>query len=830
MLSPPMSPPMPPQSPRQSGNRPGGHGHRRGGSEFVGGNIRSGEAITASISPTKSESGFASPTFPPKGPPAGRRGHAHRRSAALSGVDLSAILQPNTVPRGSSAPTSPADFDKKTRPFFDPADEPLKLDTVVPPAPVAEKTPTEENKPPTKSSQNSPSKPPTRARVGFSDTLEFIPRPLSLVSSDTSSTITVRPGHSVSGSISSVVSTHNQAITEREGSMLGVSPRKKTESRPRTAEAVMERTQEAPSLEQTPSPRRRNSIPHLSSSASEPSDAANPSPTKTPKRWSFFGLEPFTGSTSPKGSRPVSPSSSDTPTNVETANGPSEEQPSDCHHLPDFAAVLRQGGKKKKQRRVRAWAGSILTRRSKTRTQKDKAAVRRSQTPPPALPSHQNDLLSPDLPPERSTTPPAPTLLITESTTPPGTFSGLPPKRAPVDEDMSYPVIDLDAALGPFNTPLPHNPEWEAAMRAGMPHKRQLHSAAGLRGFSGPGMHYHRRAESAPEMVPFEAGRFGLHRLGSSSTMADVFEEDEEDEATAESGDAAVTSSNSSDVGTSSDLPTPVATTADETSTAPGSVQHSKPCSIRSLKTDGEPDDSRLRQPSAISVRSQQSASSLQDEIIPEEEPAPCPQAVVFPDSAAPSPRHVMAKDLAPVDVSLKLPPPSIISVSPYAASHSSAFPSPRSPLSCDTQHASTAPTSTAPSSYTDENNFQSLLLGEPGPELRISVDIPSLTSSNSTMTRESAGVPPLQPFSRIPFQPTERPSSVTSAAFSRRRSSLASLSRLISSSHGERSKLSMEVPADAGSVGKEKVSRAKRLSRMMQFWKPKEASNSSNV
>ncbi|RAL66816.1 hypothetical protein DID88_007599 [Monilinia fructigena] len=59
--------------------------------------------------------------------------------------------------------------------------------------------------------------------------------------------------------------------------------------------------------------------------------------------------------------------------------------------------------------------------------------------------------------------------------------------------------------------------------------QRRMHSAAGMGGFIGPGMHYHRRAESAPEMVPFE-NRFGIHRLGSSSTMADVFEEDEEDD------------------------------------------------------------------------------------------------------------------------------------------------------------------------------------------------------------------------------------------------------------------------------------------------------------
>jgi hypothetical protein len=35
-------------------------------------------------------------------------------------------------------------------------------------------------------------------------------------------------------------------------------------------------------------------------------------------------------------------------------------------------------------------------------------------------------------------------------------------------------------------------------------------------------MHYHRRAESAPEMVAFDLVHFGLQRLASSSTMADV--------------------------------------------------------------------------------------------------------------------------------------------------------------------------------------------------------------------------------------------------------------------------------------------------------------------
>ncbi len=149
----------------------------------------------------------------------------------------------------------------------------------------------------------------------------------------------------------------------------------------------------------------------------------------------------------------------------------------------------------------------------------------------------------------------------------------------------------------------------------------------------------------------------------------------------------------------------------------------------------------------------------------------------------------------------------------------SSAFPSPRSPMSYDAHRISTAPSSIT------EDNFHSLLLGEPGPEVRISVDdIPSLTSSNSTMTRESIFAH--NPQARFPpLNEQQRPASFTSTAFGRRRSSLASLSRLISTSHGERSKLSMEVPMDSEPEKKERISKAKRFSRMVQFWKPRDRS-----
>jgi hypothetical protein len=466
---------------------------------------------------------------------------------------------------------------------------------------------------------------------------------------------------------------------------------------------------------------------------------------------------------------------------------------------------------------VKTWAGSILTRRAKAR-----GKVKTDDGPSGSANGKDGEDEDEDPATPSHTDIPIPIIAEPSGGSEDGLTSddGSADSKPPNNPDGSYPVIDLDAALGPFNTPLPHNPEWEAAQRAAGNSKRQLHSAQGMKGFSGPGMHYHRRAESAPEMVPFEGAKFGIHRFGSSSTMADVFEEEEEDEDSSSAKTEPSPSNKEGDDSSASDGEvTPpalamVAGTSSEGSISSGARRHSS----ATCEADVIP-------PPIRSIRSERSTNSLQDEVIHEE-----PSETIFwqsnvfsnspPSSSTPSPRRVLAaRDLAPVEISpLQLPTMSHVPVSPYSMSHGSSFPSPRSPISIDAQRISTAP-----SSVNDENSFQSLLLGQPGPEVRISVDdIPSLTSSNSTMTRES-GHTPNQYGPHVPFS-SQRPASVSSAAFGRRRSSLASLSRLISSSHGERSKLSMEVSCETESEKKAKTSKAKRLSRMMQFWKSKES------
>lgn len=417
-------------------------------------------------------------------------------------------------------------------------------------------------------------------------------------------------------------------------------------------------------------------------------------------------------------------------------------------------------------------------------------------------------------------------------------------------DDASYPMIDLDAALGPFNTPLTHNPEWDAAQRAAGSHgRRRLHSAQGLKGFAIAGMYYHRRAESAPNLPPFDAGRAGrVHRFGSNSTMADVFEEDEEedeededeedeDEDEAEGGSASDTASEKrvTDEEQAEHRQSPGAPSARE----PGAHQAREARSRGKRQALPVPDSrefdplggssgrgtgSRPRAPEGGGLDDRQQAVFRRGKACRIETSAPT-------EGLFPSPAKTSGAAEVPM---LEAYPTAVeggssgLPISPYSMGHaSSSHPSPRSPMSVDAQRISTAP-----SSVTDEHSFRSLLMGEPGPEVRISADydVPSVTSSTSTMTRDSVVMTDAR--SSQPSLREPRPASVSSSAFGRRRSSLVSLSRLISSAHGERSKLYMEVTLDSEAESKRsrpKGSKTKqRLGRMMHFWKPSKDGSAS--
>lgn len=820
--------------------RPGGH--RRGTSEFIGGDGKSGSGLgLLSTSPTKGDGALPSPTGPPpSGPSAGRRGHAHRRSAALSSHDLSMIVKPSTPahPRAGSAPSSPADQVKPSNPF------PSMTPTAT--APGMQLSPTLESPRASTPEGSPPGKALNRVRVGFSDTLEFIPRPLSLVSSDTSSTVTTQKGHSVTGSLSSIVSSGTSSPSSKEHQSLASSPSspKAADGRPRTAGSVLDGAKElSPALDGTKSPRRQGSNPLL---VDEPLSSSGRPATPKLRKWSFFGHESAGEEASPSRSRPVSASSSaqdlQSAQSVKTEVSPPQinvQAPDDA--MPPIEPTISRrstGSKKhtKKQKKVKSWAGSILSRKPRPRGHKPKAAVRRSLTPPPPASApmvEYNRNIEPSFisASHSDSSLPVTPEIQTDYTT------WKPKKTLPPDDDAMSPIIDLDAALGPFRTPKEFNsfydPQFEASQKTGSS-KRRMHSAAGMGGFIGPGMHYHRRAESAPEMVPFDYPRFGINRLGSSSTMADVFEEDEEDEWEDSKGsdkDSETKVEIESDAGLGIDIKIEEAADV-QTDKAVEEPPMRETTPVAEIRRKGSALSEGSSQQSNHGLRSENSSTSLKDEPIREESST---QVEIADDSLPPRPhshsrapssnsaatppfRARVMKELSPVEVqNLALQPPFLTPTSPFSTTQSS-FPSPRSPFSYDAYRVSTAA-----SSVTDENAFQMLLLGEPGPEVRMSVDdVPSLSSGRSTITKES-----MNPGANNPqFRDGQRSASF-SAAVSRKRSSMASLSRLISSSHGERSKLSIESRPESLMEGekKDKTSKTKRISRLMQFWKPKETS-----
>lgn len=813
-----LSPPITPNTPRTipSPARPAGFGHRRGGSEFVGGRLREGNSIAVmSTSPTKSESGFASPTFQPP-----RRGHRRGISGTISTNDLP-ILTPSSMDtfasaRSGSAPTSPTGMEVSELPALSTHGDTTAMsesNSFAFPLEASEATNDDLTPEPVANGQQQ-QRPATKARVGFSDTLEFIPRPLSLVSSDTSSTMTARPGHVISSSLSSIVppSSPTGRQSPVSTSKSPVSVRDTSESRPSTAGAILERTRYPPAIENMDlSPRRRNSIPALLDAASD----ANGSPgtlgfAKSSKRWSFFGLEALAGSGSPTKRRPTSSCSSESTQKAVSPGSTSDHGSLSASEDTDDADSKRKSSDKKgkKKRKMKGWAGSILPRKAKSQNKRTKLRAKRPATPPaPSVSSDEEEALPTEAEPPESVD--GLTVTIAEPTT----SSQEAPK--PSKEDVSYQMIDLDAALGPFNTPLPHNPEWEAAQRAaGNTGKRRLHSAQGMKGFTGPGMHYHRRAESAPDLPPFNMGRSLLHRFGSSSTMDDVFEEEEEDEDGARLKAASLPDTNAELDG---DTTPPAGSTLGD---APH-IWDGMPQVIRRTSSSISDRD----QSGARSVRTEHSKTSLHEDVIAEEPSAIFAQHVNIVCGSQSSTASIPASpkwassnnESFPLDARpISFTSPATTPVSASSIHNGSPFSSSQTPsVSLDTHYISSAIPYAA-----DEHNFQSLLMGEPGPEVRMSVDydIPSLTSSTSVTTRESFAPNPRIPTARML---ENRPVSVSSA-FGRRRASLVSLSRLISSSHGERSKLSMEVRLDGESEsGKRKASRAKRLTRMVQFWKP---------
>jgi hypothetical protein len=809
-------------------------GHRRRPSEFVGTDQLVTPETTAPCDKRDEPSAAAQP-FPPPGPGVGRipgrRNHAHRRSAAISGVDLNAIAKA-LGPNGGSAPCTPADPNHKSTSDF-PA-RPLSQSGITLGRPTPPESPEIQPVPPVP-----PIPAAIQAEIDMNNQTSHIARPVPVVSHETSDSSTTIKFHQ----------------TEKPLSPQPVTPRAdhKPKPRPKTADpsSMMDFMQMGDdsgvsSIKRSHSAaghsraRKSKSTPHLDSTLS-PDDIISTGHS----RHSF------------------SDDGSDTSGDETTEDSPSKKSTSKS--------------KLKKQKRVRSWAGHILTRtKSKGKGKRHTKPETEEEPPKPRAPTHRppaltrtnseagsvldvdfdNDVVvirtptNPSMPPsalepiqndcqnDGSSPLPAPTL---ETSWKPRSF--YEQDVGPPDNVLSSPIIDLDAALGPFNTP-DMRPVAPGATNNNFSVATQRMYSGGRRGeFVGPEMRYHRRTESAPVMQPFDRSALGAFRLGGPTSAVetpDVFDEEEEDAFLAASQSpkgeraqspklerprfefpsiesaAAFSSSEDDEKSVHSN------DTADTANTtrAPASSISSQNAGLgihrgpKFTPTNEPEEKSAVEQ---VRTASNPFASKPRSpvEILKAEEPA---HKSVGPPSPDISPRFLAIDkrpSTSPIELLPSIPP---FALHPGVSPSDTSFPSPD------------APRSIAASSMTDRNFSSHSYHHLPSAEYPYASveDVPSLTSSASTMTNT------LNRFSAASFFPRGRLSTDRAASFSAagtrrtsqanatKRSSLASLSKLVGGPLSERSKLNQEEkpPGDASDKTKKK---GRRISRLMHFWKVKD-------
>lgn len=780
------------------------------------------------------------PTGPPPGRGPGRRHHAHRRSAAVSGVDLNAIQKAlGSNPAAPSAPTTPGDRTFDTG--HDDIQRPLSYSATSlgrPTPPASPQFPSVSPVPPVPPI-------PSAIQIQHAPTPEDpdIGRPGSAASQEFAQT----------SEATSIQRSNNIQPIEQ----LPVQKRT-SKPRPKTADASLafdlmqsQNTSDAAAIKRSKSTghsRSRKSVSarHLTAHAHNDTGIDDAHSTDTSR-----------------------PSLSDD--GSEYASDTEDE-------VDETGATKKSRSKKKKQKRVRAWAGSLLgrskgKRHAKPETEKSESPERKEKKTlrPPALTRTNSDVGSfmevdfdnDDVVVLRTPTnteapvsaeerdediPPVPTVSL-ENAWKPRSFY----EQTAQDEVLSSPIIDLDAALGPFNTP-DHRPAKGNLSKFSVATQRMY--SGGRRGeFVGPEMRYHRRAESAPIMQPFDRSALGPARLGGATGVetSDVFYEEEEDaflaanpssprNELATSQIAAAFSStseedNNESKSVKSDDTGDTLTRAPEATPEPVPASMSEPVAEPLSEPAVEsPPKPRTPQHRGLGIQATEEAEALPPAFAPAEQrprqalhnpnpfgrPPRSPVEILRSEESvakAPGPPSpdvspgFLAVDKRPAtsphELQPNIPP---LSLSAGVSPSDSSFPSPDAPRLFNDRYFSSHSYHHLPSEYYNHASVE---------------DVPSLTSSASTMTntmnRFSASFFPRARLS------TDRAASFsaavnrrTSQANASKRSSLASLSKLVGGPHSERSKLYQEEKPPGDSPDKSKK-KGRRLSRLMHFWKLKD-------
>ena len=816
----------PPQTPDETTPiTPSRRGHRRGGSEFVGGDSRFGVSNAVSSSPTKTNV-LPLPVASSGPPSSGRRGHAHRRSAAISSHDLGSIMQPaDPQPRlSNSLPNTPLDHPANVT---DP-NEPTQ----------ATETNDGGSDPFGPPLEEAIARPPSRPRVEFSDNIEIIPRPLSTISSETESSIsTVRGLHSQTGSINSIISlgtpsppssrvsrivesldTDEQVPTSKARSSLEASRKLENEG-----EGEWLKSRSSGSLKR-PYSESSMAAPRTSFVLPEPVERPRTIQNKKHSLSHALGFdrrrsEPTIGMNATEPSRLSALSLQDTASTATTVSESEEEQ--EHGHLSS-ARRFKQWAKSKVSGKSKETQGGICTTgRTPIARPVSEGGITMSvpvsriedavaETDLDAVFDKQVTLDQPQL---------APSQQILDLNTPtPSQHSGF---HARDNGDISSPMLDLDAALGPFKTP-PIGPHRQ---------RKELHSSRHMKDFAGPSGHYHRRAESAPDLPPFESSRIGTP---PQHAMADVFEEDEpedeEEEMMLPPRSDSVRSGTESESGMGVQI---VDSDMDMQDALHGTGLGD---GLGIMRGDWEPERPSTAYGNGNSgffgLGSEPRATSIIEETIMEEA---SPGEVIEIVEAHEEPRASSltkssdSSDTPTIAAStgvLTLPNGQSTLMTP-ATYQTSAFSSPD--LGRRQSSFETSRLGTSASSLADNRTVSSSHTGDHGHELRVSVDdVPSLTSSRSTMLSTSCANNSrhnVNGATRTPSASSGAADAKAAAERRRKRGSIQSLSQLVGGSFGSKSRGGDEQrPHTSAEPLAVKAPKKKehRLKKLM-FWKSKQ-------
>ena len=379
-------------------------------------------------------------------------------------------------------------------------------------------------------------------------------------------------------------------------------------------------------------------------------------------------------------------------------------------------------------------------------------------------------------------------------------------------------MLDLDAALGPFRTP----------PLGGSRQRRELHSSRTTKEMNSFGVPYHQRTISAPNLSPSGFNIFTRNSITSQGSLPDVFEGEGEEEP---GNNAPVRAASPRSV------PDEVAgigiQVVDADNVSPGTTFNWGTDDGLGIRRDEwEPErptsygTSIQRLPTPI-IEQRRASSIIEETIMEEQSPIEAievvesheePRASSLTKSSDSSETPTL---MASQTGNLALPngAQSLMTPDTYQTSTFSSPDFTRRQGSFDTSRLGTSA-----SSITD-NRTMSSCTGDQGHEVRSSVDdVPSLTSSRSTMLSTMHANT-----SKRDFGSGDRTSSVPSSTLDptvaaerrRKRASIQSLSQLVGGSFSSKSKAVDESRPQTAVAATKAPKKEHRLKKLM-FWRSK--------